>query len=168
MLRESIRKPTPSAGLLKQKFKYDPETGFLTHLLGRFKGERAGSCSKKDGYRYMSIDGQTYMEARIVWKLWHGYEPDFIDHINGIRDDNRIANLRNVSQGENNRNAKVRRENVSGIPGVTPRDSKWAVHITHDGTEHYIGRFDTLEQAAHARRTVEKIAGYHPNHGRQA
>ena len=165
MTRLIKRKTLPSVDVLRDKYQYDERTGFLSHRSGRRQGRRAGSL-KRDGYRYITIFGQSYLEARICWKIARGVDPEYMDHINGIRDDNRLSNLRSVSHAENNRNAKVRKDNVSGIPGVTPRDGKWAVHITHRGKEHYIGRFSDLAQAEHARRTVERIAGYHENHGR--
>jgi hypothetical protein len=97
----------------------------------------------------------------------YGDEPQDIDHINGNRRDNRIANLRAVDRRENMRNARLRSNNTSGIVGVTfSRDrKKWVAQI-NDGKVRSLGRFDKFEDAVEARKAAERRAGFHPNHGR--
>lgn len=70
--------------------------------------------------------------------------------ISGI---NRLANLRLVTNAENQRNRSMRSDNTSGVPGVSwnKRDSRWMAHIKINGQHKNLGYFDTLEEAAAAR-----------------
>lgn len=91
-----------------------------------------------------------------------------IDHINGIKDDNRIANLRQVSDEENARNKKRHFRNKSGVMGVTwsKADKKWRVRIGVSGKYKCLGSFHSLEEAISVRKKAEHDLGYHENHGR--
>lgn len=111
--------------LLLELFDYNGETGGWFNKTNRNsrarKGEVAGYVNKM-GYVQISISGYTYLAHRLAWTITHGDYPDgeqpFIDHINGKRDDNRIANLRDSSGAENNRNRQMSSDNTSGIVGV--------------------------------------------------
>ncbi|HDS1550738.1 TPA: HNH endonuclease [Stenotrophomonas maltophilia] len=88
------------------------------------------------------------MNHRIVWLLTHGTWPkDQIDHINGVRTDNRPENLRQASALDNQQNLKTRVDNTSGYPGVRRSLSRWSALIAHGGKRHYLGNYDTPEQA---------------------
>jgi hypothetical protein len=78
-----------------------------------------------------------------------------VDHINGIKTDNRIENLRWCSQADNTRfeNHKLRKNNTSGYRGITfdKRGNKYQTEANINGKQLYIGRFDTLEMAIQER-----------------
>jgi hypothetical protein len=109
--------------LLRSLFLYDPVTGRLFHKANRRRvkaGSYADSTRRADGYRQVALrlDGKQYQlkAHRVAWILAHGAIPDGlqIDHINGIRDDNRLCNLRLVTQRENDQN----RRKARGIAGI--------------------------------------------------
>lgn len=112
-------------------------------------GDRAGTV-KKSGYRKVTISGQEYMEHRLVYQ-WHhaGPVPDYIDHINGVRDDNRIENLRASDQRLNQGNRKAS-ESASRYKGVRWDFGYWRAAITIHQREESLGRFRTEEEAAEA------------------
>lgn len=91
-----------------------------------------------------------------------------IDHINGDKEDNRLINLRECDHRTNGRNCKRSVKNTSGITGVRmdKRIQKWVAEIKIDGTGRHLGSFDTIEEAAAARKGAEKVSGFHANHGR--
>jgi len=70
----------------------------------RFAGREAFTAIMNNGYRASMLDGKLYLAHRIIWKLVHDEEPDVIDHINRDRTDNRLRNLRNVTQAANLQN----------------------------------------------------------------
>ena len=155
--------------LLKELFDYD--NGCLYWKVSparRVKvGDRFGSY-EPNGYRRGSIHSKYYREHRLIW-LWHGLElPEGmqIDHINHNRSDNRIDNLRMVTNQENARNKKHRpnsknREHL----GVRQLESgRYCAEIAGSLFYDYLGSFDTLEEAIEARKTAEVKHGYHPNH----
>lgn len=175
----------PKREFLESALDYDPESGELTWRTrtpdmfadsprfsaeshaniwnGRNAGKPAFQRIQK-GYRAGSIDGSPALAHRVIWKLWTGDEPETIDHINGDKLDNRISNLRNVSQEENNKNSPIYRNNTSGWPGITKtKHGRWKVQI---GNGEYLGVFLKLEDAIEARKRGEHVRNYHVNHGR--
>jgi hypothetical protein len=94
--------------LLKSYLRYEPDTGkfFWTGLVRKsHQGREAGSIAK-DGYRVILLHKKIYTAGRVAWVLTHGDidETKQIDHINRVRDDNRLANLRLVTQAVNSMN----------------------------------------------------------------
>lgn len=83
---------------LQKLLRYDPVTGFL---YWRKDNQRAFTVKQRSGYYVGNLSGETYLAHRIIWKLVHGVDPDVIDHINRAKGDNRIENLRDVTQQEN-------------------------------------------------------------------
>ena len=118
----------------------------------------------KEGY----ILGQQCTAHRAIWAMVYGYWPLFIDHINGCGTDNRLANLREVTNRENGMNQKLFSTNTSGTPGVQyrKREKKWRSLITVETRVLYLGQFNKKEDAIAARKAAEVKFGYHPNHGR--
>lgn len=98
-----------------------------------------------------------------------GDDPDYVDHVNHIKNDNRFCNLRSVSFSENVRNAKLRHDNKTGKAGVRldARDGKFYAS-GRDGKRHVpLGRFNTKAEAVLAREDWERKMGFHANHGAQ-
>lgn len=134
-------------------FDYSPNSGDLLWKnppsnLSHLKGSIAGCLS--DGYRKIDIYGMRLYAHRIVWLIFYGSEPDgFVDHINGNRSDNRISNLRIVTVTQNAWNSKMRRNNTSGVKGVSwhSPSGKWIARIRVCGKRKSIGSFDNIEDA---------------------
>lgn len=129
---KSKRIQLPDISVLTSTFSYNPVTGFLTRIKGSTKSSRAACGSKSaNGYMSVRVDGVLYSVHRIIWKITTGEEPMHLDHINGIRTDNRIVNLREVSRNENNRNIGISPRNTSGYAGVTfvKSSKKWTAQL---------------------------------------
>lgn len=159
----------PSQAYLRQCFDYDPDTGVLRWVsrprehfasegswkvwLTKWSGKEAGSPGKH-GYPQVGITGRLFLCHRIIWKIQTGLDPEYIDHINGNRADNRFANLRACTHAQNIMNRKLG-NNTSGVRGVRPHGSSWEARIALDGVTHQLGSFRSLEEAAEARRAAE-------------
>jgi hypothetical protein len=81
-----------------------------------------------------------------------------VDHIDNIRTNNNVNNLRWVSNSENNQNKGIYMNNTSGVKGVNfnKRKNKWRAYIHHNGKNYHLGYFENLEDAAKARQTKAK------------
>ena len=121
------------------------------------------------GYLHVRYKGKNYKVHRIVWEMHYGPIPEgmTVDHINHVRDDNRIENLRVVSMHENNKNASRRDDNTTGVTGVYWRKDRneWQAKIYTDGKQVHIGYFVNFQSAVNARLAAEKEFGFHQNHG---
>jgi hypothetical protein len=134
---------------LKSILRYDPETGLFSwiHMRNgvRRDGRPAGSIDRH-GHRQLRIDGAILFAHRLAWLYMNGEWPDGnIDHINGVRDDNRIANLRVVTQGINMQNQRgPGSRNTSGYLGVTwdKKARKWVAQIMLKRKRYWLGAFD--------------------------
>lgn len=101
------------------------------------------------GHLRLEIDNKTYAVHRIIFLLEKGYLPKVVDHINNIRDDNRIENLREATHSQNCMNVKRAKNNTSGFKNVNwhKENKKWTVNITVDKNQKYLGSFEDLELA---------------------
>ncbi len=161
-------KDLPSQERLRQLFVYDFESGYLSNRINRKNqaaGARSGTIDHR-GYRRTYVDGATYAEHRIIWVWVHGSIPPglYIDHINHLRQDNRIQNLRLVTPQVNNLNALPSIRNKSGYQGVTRISSsgRYQARIKHFGRNKHIGNFDTAIEAFYAytlarAKTINKL-----------
>jgi hypothetical protein len=96
-----------AADALRARLSYDPEFGLLVWLDGHWKGKEAFACADAGGYLRGNWEGKTYSQHRIIWAVHYGQWPtDEIDHINGVRSDNRISNLRQADRKANTWNRK--------------------------------------------------------------
>jgi hypothetical protein len=135
----------------------------------QFAGKVAFTSRHNKGYMRGVIFGEHYLAHRVVYALANGEWPkDQIDHKNGIRSDNRLVNIRSASRSENNRNAKVRTTNKSGVMGVAwcSRREKWRARIRSSSKQIHLGYFNCKSAAAIVRAVASAKHGYHENHGR--
>lgn len=141
----------------KDLLVYDPETGFLfwkQWKKGRRKSLLAGAEDKSTGYIRIRLDGKDYGAHRVIWELVTGKPPmQDIDHVNGVRKDNRWANLREASRSENIRNKEVKK-----TPGVYPygKEGKWMARIHLKRKVVHLGVFNSESQAVAARLLAEE------------
>lgn len=138
---------------LREWISYNPDTGILTWNKCRAKwvepNRECGSLQKL-GYRVVGFKGRTYPAHRIAFALYHGRWPTCeLDHVNRVRDDNRITNLREATRAENKCNASQRGDNSSGVVGISRcRDQqKWRAQVQVGGCTHS-KRFTSIEEAA--------------------
>lgn len=157
---------TPHIEDLISNLKYDPVTGDI-HWVGRMNNKLAGSHNWA-GYRRVRINGCECMSHRIAWAMHYGEWPKGdIDHINGIKDDNRIENLRDVSRSLNTRNRHKHPNNTSGVCGVSyakDRD-RWLAKISYGGRQVLLGSFKDKDEAVKVRLDAEAKYGYTDRHG---
>jgi len=152
--------------------KYDPVTGIVTRrFYSARKGERIKQVGSlhKSGYLHGRVNSKNYKVHRLAWYLYYGEFPkENIDHINGIRTDNRIGNLRDVSFLENGRNQKKPKRNTSGVQGVYSQKGRphWYAQIRVNGKNIFLGSFLEFHEAVNARKNAEVLYGFHKNHGR--
>lgn len=157
--------------ILSKWLDYNPETGIITWKLsiGRAKAGKIAGNINQYGYIELHFKTKSYLAHRVAYSLVHGDISDkFIDHINGIRDDNRICNLRAASREENQRNSKRRKDNKTGIKGVqyVERDKHYVATIRNGGKQIALGFFKNIEDAKSAREDAAlKLHGEFANHG---
>lgn len=144
-----------SAARVRQLFDYDPKNGALTWAVDRSrlakKGTVAGSVYS-NGYRVVGVDQTYYLVHRLVWVHHYGEPPKLnVDHINGDRLDNRIANLRDVSKSKNAQNQRKchgDKKSCDLIGATWDKSNKnWKAQLVLNRKTVYIGRFKTPEDA---------------------
>ena len=139
---------------LKPLLDRNPEAGIFIFKIsrgGKAKGTIAGTQTF-NGYRQIAIDGKLYYEHRLAWLYMHGVWPtDQLDHINNDRSDNRLCNLREASQSENNANGlpRVGRIGLRGAYYIEER-RKWLAQIVANYQTIFLGYYDTAEKAHEA------------------
>ena len=167
-------RPIPSPDVVRQLLTYEPDTGKLfwkprfpeqfsdgrhspermaAWWNARFADKEAFTPINSKGYHTGAIWGKMLLAHRVAWVIAHGYWPEhFLDHINGIRSDNRLCNLREATNAENLRNRGVQKDSESGIKGVRfdRRYGRWQARITVERRQKHLGYYDTPEAAAAA------------------
>ena len=137
---------------IKEYLSYNAETGIMTWRKSpgrrRNEGAAAGTLEVK-GYIRIKLKGYKNYAHRMAWFLYYGNWPEKdLDHINGIRDDNRIENLKEVSNRENSQNRVSHRNGKLFGCYFHKQNKKWYAQIRINGKIKYIGLFNT-EQEAH-------------------
>jgi hypothetical protein len=151
---------------LKELLSYDPATGVFVRVKRTKNQYGIGSIagnSDASGYQRITIDGKNFKAHRLAWLYMTGAFPsEQIDHIDRNPGNNRFANLRAVTQSENQHNSGKRKDNNSGYKGVSYQmdAKKWAVRICINNVKIYLGIFHTPEEANAAYLKAERI--YHP------
>lgn len=157
--------------ILKQNLHYNPETGLFNWIKGNNQikiGDTAGCLHKVRSYISIKINGKDYLAHRLAWLYVHGEMPaDQIDHVNHDKTDNRIANLRAVTNQENHQNRTINSNNTSGFMGVNwyKPTQKWHARIMIDGKNKHLGYFTNQADAIVARQIANVKYGFHENHG---
>lgn len=147
--------------LSNEMFMYDSETGHLRHKECKYRpikeGMKAGNFNQS-GYLQVKIKGYSFTVHRICWYLFYGDIPSLIDHINGVRDDNRIVNLRAATHSQNGMNRPLQSDNTSGFKGVTfhKECNKYKAQIKVNKVYKYLGLYKTPEEAHQAYLTASK------------
>lgn len=158
--------------MLREFLEYDPDTGLLrwkardakwfnqtrarskehasANWNSKFSGKPAIRCLNSYGYLHGNILNTRSLAHRVAWAIYHGAWPHVeVDHINTVRSDNRIHNLRLATRSENGMNTNRRLDNTSGYKGVSWDKSRglWQVGIRVDGLRKHLGRYPCKEQA---------------------
>ena len=171
-------------GYCASKVEYNKETGLFiwknregnTVYVKIWNTKNAGkeiATISAQGYKYTSLK---YMEIapkillhRLAWFIVHNeVPPNLIDHINQVRTDNRIENLRVCNHLENNRNQKMRNTNTSGITGVTwsKANGKWVAACWLNGKRKYLGYYADINEAKNVVESFRLLNGYSELHGK--
>lgn len=171
-----------TADYLRERLRYDAGTGKLfwreagpqhfkiarIHLAWnkRFAGKEAGA-ELNNGYLYLNLKKQVMLVHRVIWMMVYGYWPEQVDHINHIRTDNRLSNLREVTHVGNAQNISLPADNTSGRIGVYwfAQRNVWYARIKAHGKNHHLGFFKDKGDAIAAREAAELRFGFHVNHG---
>ena len=136
--------------------EYSPDTGLFTWKYSRssraMQGTTAGTLCL-DGYVSIHLNKKIYRAHRLAWLYcFEEWPENYIDHINGIRHDNRLDNLREATYIENSHNIKVHKDNKVGIKGVyyNKLNNNYRAQIRYNGKTLSLGSFKTVEEAAAA------------------
>lgn len=155
-----------TAEVARNDLEYDPASGKIlwkTNGKARTVGACAGTKTAR-GYIKIHYKYKQYWAHRLAWLLYYGDWPTkTIDHINGVKSDNRISNLRDISLASNNRSiVSLNSNNSSGFRGVYFHSgySKWCAAISIDGKKTHICSFSTKEAAASSYLAAK--LHYHP------
>jgi hypothetical protein len=149
------------AAYVRLQFEFQPLTGDLVRKAYRGKGLPV-TTTNTEGYLVTKVRGRQYRVHRLAWLMVHGAWPEHeIDHINGVKTDNRLGNLRDVSPALNQHNKRLPQGNNStGFLGVTRRNGRYAAQIERAGRQVQAGSFDTPQEASAAYLAAKAV--YHP------
>lgn len=158
-------------------FRYSPNSGQVWRFI-----ERSGAIAVRRphwretglsgtmGYATIRVGSRKILAHRLIWRICTGEWPPLdIDHVDGNRRNNRLANLRVVDRSANMKNARRPSDNKSGAVGVcwNLKRKKWAAQIGSGGRVFFLGYFDSFHDAIAARKAAQKQYDFHSNHGRQ-
>lgn len=150
---------------VKKLINYNKDTGVITwsnpnfYCRNKKSGDIAGNSVAGGGYFKISLNGNTYSTHRIIWLYMTGSFPkEQIDHINGIKTDNRWVNLRECSPSENQQNRKINKNNTTGHAGVcfNKRIGKYIARIKCNNIYINLGYFLTISEAVECRLNAKK------------
>lgn len=165
-----MTKRQPTFEEVSALLSYEPETGVfrwrVARTCGRGRvfaaaGAEAGTVDKSTGYRRISINYVHCYAHRLAWLLTHrNYPAGDIDHINGVRADNRLCNLRDVPHQVNQQNRRqAPKQSASGVLGVwRTRSGRWKAGLQHPVSRSllHVGTFDTVEEARRAHLSAKR------------
>ena len=168
--------------LLKSLVHYDEKTGDMCWLVrprdmfktnAAYLGWNKKYPTKKaitldgKGYRVISIFCKRYLVHRLAWLYTYGEFPCILDHINGVRTDNRLCNLREVTHQQNHMNQRISSKNTSGVTGVYLNNRKklWCAQMKFNGKTYHLGSSAIFEEAVALRKNEENRLGFSERHG---
>lgn len=146
-------------------FDYDRENGTLTwknhwckQTASRLIGKKAGNRAIRKGTYYtgVMIKRKQHYIHRLIWIIENDKDGDFIDHINGCSEDNRISNLRSVNNRTNCQNQKRHRDGHLVGAHFCKRDAIWYSRVYIKGSYQYLGSFNSELEAHHAYKEALK------------
>lgn len=148
-----------TADRAREIFDYDPLTGVVRWKKGPHAGREAGHFHAARGYRTLWADGEAFLAHRLIWLIVFGEWPALsIDHINGVKTDNRLRNLRLAGYRLNAENKHcAQANNKLGLFGVylCKSTNRFRARIRVNGKEISLGRHDTPD-LAHAAYVAAK------------
>lgn len=165
----------PPIELVLLLLDYEPATGTFYWQVSRGRVKKGSIAGSKDshGYLRIRINSRSYGAHNLAWLITTGsWSNKLIDHRNGLRDDNRVTNLREIDHVGNAQNVSVlarHNNHSSGLLGVSwsERSKKWHAYIRHSGRKHNLGGFASPEEAHAAYLAAKRIHHQHqPEHNR--
>ena len=148
-------------------FAYDDGKLIRKIFAGSIKAGSIVNYKEPNGYLRVRVDNKRYSVHQVIFCMQHGYIPKMIDHINGIKDDNRIENLRVANPSQNGYNKPLGKMCKSGVKNVNwePKMKKWQVRLKVNKVAKIMGYFDDLELAdLVAYEARNKFHGVYANH----
>lgn len=142
----------PDAGTIKWKNPPGKKSEWLY-------GKPAGNFGHIFGYVNVCINKKDYKRHRLIWFYVHRkWPPSDLDHINGVRNDDRISNLRLATRSQNCWNSAKPSTNKSGHKGVSwsKEKRKWRASIRCENKWSHLGYFDNIDDALIARLSAEQ------------
>tara|TARA_R110002012_G_scaffold318308_1_gene536377 strand:+ start:22505 stop:23146 length:642 start_codon:yes stop_codon:yes gene_type:complete len=154
---------------LNKVFEYNPNTGVIKYKVDTLRNSKGdiATYNHTGGYENICINTKNYLAHRIIYMYMTGKMPEYIDHINHNRKDNKWSNLRNVTHLENNTNTSLSKNSSSNYNGISLIKStgKYRAYINKDYNQIHLGVFNTIEEAKKVRDKANKEHNYHTNHG---
>ena len=158
-----------SKEMLNELFEYrDGEIYYKVSRSRNKAGSKAGTYRPHDNAYQVIINGKHYLTHRIVFMMHNGYLPQYVDHIDRNRSNNKIENLREATHSQNAYNSTIRKDSKTGIKNVSWNkvDKSWKVRIQANNTRITIGQFKDLELAELvAMEARNKYHGEYANNG---
>jgi hypothetical protein len=151
---------------LKELLHYDPETGVFTWIKPAARRTAKGAIAghrNDDWYSQIGIEGNVYLSHRLAWLYVYGYFPEnCLDHIDRNPSNNKISNLREISQQCNLRNTGNPKNNKSGVKGVyfSTISGKWIAQVKVIGSVKRLGYYISFENAVCARLAGEQCLNW--------
>lgn len=157
-----MNKNLPSKEFLHQIFDYID--GNLIHKFNRSKGKKGKIVGwiENNGYRSTNVLGIRYRIHRLIFQYHYDFCPEFLDHIDGNKQNNRIENLRPATIQQNNINRNLNVRNAIGYKGVCIERGKFKANIKRNGRSYHLGYFQTAKEAndAYVKKSIELSGEY--------